>query len=129
MNRPETPGLLIPIPDVQAEHDERHIAIERVDIKGLRYPLPFADGNGAAQSTIATCNVYVALPEAQKGTHMTRLVELLEELALPGAAPLTVAGLRPLADSLLARLHAPGSSSETSVPFFVCKTAPVSGVV
>ena len=64
MNRPETPGLLIPIPDVQAERDERHIAIERVGIKGLRYPLPFADGNGAAQSTIATCNVYVALPEA-----------------------------------------------------------------
>jgi len=128
MNRPETPGLLIPIPDVQAERDERHIAIERVGIKGLRYPLPFADGNGAAQSTIATCNVYVALPEAQKGTHMSRLVELLEELALPGAAPLTVAGLRPLVDSLVARLHAPGGRIEIAFPFFVRKTAPVSGV-
>ena len=94
MNRPESPSRLIPIPDVQAERDERRIAIERVGIKGLRYPLPFADGDAPAQATIATCNVYVTLPESQKGTHMSRLVELLEERALSGAEPLTVAGLR-----------------------------------
>jgi hypothetical protein len=38
MNRPESPNLLIPIPDVQAERDDRQLAIERVGIKGLRYP-------------------------------------------------------------------------------------------
>jgi len=127
MNRPESPDRLIPIPDVQAARDDRRIAIERVGIKGLRYPMPFADG-GAVQSTIATCNVYVALPEMQKGTHMSRLVELLEARALPGAEPLTVAGLRAFVDGLVARLDAPGGRIEIAFPFFVRKTAPVSGV-
>ena len=127
MNRPESPSHLMPIPDVQAGRDERRLAIERVGIRGLRYPLPFSDG-GAVQSTIATCNVYVALPEEQKGTHMSRLVELLEERAAPGSAPLTVAGLRLFVDELVVRLNAPGGRIEISFPFFVRKTAPVSGV-
>jgi len=59
------------------------------------------------QSTIATCNVYVALPEMQKGTHMSRLVELLEARALPGAEPLTVAGLRAFEQWLEALLDSP----------------------
>ena len=117
----------MPMPDVQSGHDDRKLAIERVGIKGLRYPLPFADGV-TSQSTIATCNVYVRLPEAQKGTHMSRLVELLEERALPGAAALTVAGLRPFVDELVSRLDAPGGRLEIAFPFFVRKIAPVSGV-
>ena len=128
MNRPETPGFLFPIPDVQAGRDERRLAIDRVGIKGLRYPLPFADGDGAVHTTIATCDVYVALPEEQKGTHMSRLVELLERHATPGAEPLTVAGLRDFVEALTERLSAPGGRVEISFPFFVRKIAPVSGV-
>src|SRR6476661_8486873 len=109
MNRPESPAHLIPIADVQSTRDERHLAIDRVGIKGLRYPLTFADG-GDARATIATCSVYVALPEEQKGTHMSRLVAFLEERALPGAAPLTVAGLRDFVLELVSRLGAPGGS-------------------
>ena len=91
MNRAEQPAILVPIPDVQSGRDERRIAIDQVGIKGLRYPLPFMDRDGVARTTIATCNVYVALPEDRKGTHMSRLVALLEERAAPGAVPLTVA--------------------------------------
>jgi GTP cyclohydrolase I len=128
MNRPETPSRLIPIADVQAGPDDRRLAIERVGIKGLRYPLPFSDGGDAVQRTIATCSVYVALPEQQKGTHMSRLVELLEAHAAPGAPPLSVAGLRAFIDELVARLDAPGGRLEIAFPFFVRKLAPVSGV-
>ena len=127
MNRPESPSRLIPIPDVQAERDERRIAIERVGIRGLRYPLSFQDGDDV-HATVATCAVYVELPEEQKGTHMSRLVELLEARALPGADPLTVAGLRAFVDALVARLDAPGGRIEFAFPYFVRKTAPVSGV-
>jgi GTP cyclohydrolase IB len=128
MNRPETPSRLMPIPDVQAARDHRQLAIERVGIKGLRYPLPFADGGSPAQSTIATCNVYVTLPEDQKGAHMSRLVELLEERAAASAEPLTIGGLREFAEQLVARLHAPGGRIEIAFPYFIRKTAPVSGV-
>jgi GTP cyclohydrolase I len=94
MNRPETPNHLMSIPDVQSSRDERRLAIDQVGIKGLRYPLPFTDGDGEPRTTIATCSVYVALPEAQKGTHMSRLVALLEDRETPGAAPMSVAALR-----------------------------------
>ncbi|HEX6137466.1 MAG TPA: GTP cyclohydrolase FolE2 [Casimicrobiaceae bacterium] len=128
MNRPETPSRLMPIPDVQAGRDERRLAIDRVGIKGLRYPLPFVDGDDVVHTTIATCDVYVALPEEQKGTHMSRLVALLEQHATPGAAPLSVARLRGFVEELTARLHAPGGRLEIAFPFFVRKIAPVSGV-
>ena len=129
MNRPESPSRLIPIPDVQAERDERRIAIEHVGIKGLRYPLPFADGDGAgAADDRDVQRLRRRCPSTHKGTHMSRLVELLEERALSGAEPLTVAGLRRFVEALVARLDAPGGRIEIAFPFFVRKTAPVSGV-
>jgi GTP cyclohydrolase IB len=128
MNRPESPDRLRAIPDVQSSRDERDIAIDHVGIKGLRYPLPFADRDGEARTTIATCNVYVALAAEHKGTHMSRLVALLEARAAPGALPLTLAGLRLLVEELVQRLEAPGGRIELAFPFFVRKTAPVSGV-
>ena len=128
MNRPEKPGGLIHIPDVQSGRDERRLAIDHVGIRGLRYPLQFADHDDIAYPTIAVANVYVALAEDRKGTHMSRLVMLLEELALPGARPLTVAGIDALLDDLVARLDAPGGRIELAFPFFVRKIAPVSGI-
>ena len=128
MNRPDDPSRLIPIPDTQGRADDRDIAIDQVGIKGLRYPLPFVDRDGEAHTTIATCNVYVALPADRKGTHMSRLVALLEDRAAPGAEPVSVAGLRGLLDDLTTRLEAPGGRIELAFPFFVRKLAPVSGV-
>lgn len=128
MNRPETPGRLIPIPDLQSTRDERHLAIDRVGIRGLRYPLSFADGAGDVHATVATCGVYVALPEERKGTHMSRLVALLEERATPGATPISIGGLRGFVEELVTRLGAPGGRLEIEFPYFVRKLAPVSGV-
>jgi GTP cyclohydrolase I len=128
VNRPETPRTAFPIPDVQSRPDGRRTAIDQVGIRGLRYPLLFADGDGAAQPTIATCNVYVALAEDRKGTHMSRLVALLESRSEPGQPPLSAANFRGLLDTLVTLLDAPGGRIEIAFPFFVRKSAPVSGV-
>ena len=128
MNRPENPSTLMAIPDVQSGSDERNLAIDQVGIRGLRYPLAFADGDAPAQSTIGTFAVMVALPEDRKGTHMSRLIEMLEELTAPGAAPLSVPGMRALLDQLVVRLDAPAGRIEVAFPWFVRKTAPISGV-
>jgi GTP cyclohydrolase IB len=129
MNKPQQPDdMLAPIADVQARHDDRDIAIDQVGIRGLRYPLAFVDADGVARGTVATCDVYVALPAAQKGTHMSRLVALLEEHAAASAPPVSVANFRALLDDLVTRLDAPGGRIQFAFPFFVRKTAPVSGV-
>jgi GTP cyclohydrolase IB len=127
MNHPDSLDKLVPMPDVQSAPDHRELAIDQVGIRGLRYPLPIADRDGV-QTTIADCSVFVALPADRKGTHMSRLVALLEERALPGAEPIGVLTLRGLVDALVARLDVPGGRIELAFPFFVRKLAPVSGI-
>jgi GTP cyclohydrolase I len=127
MNQHEPSALLMPMPDVQSASDDRQLAIDHVGIRGLRYPLPIADRDGV-QTTIADCAAYVALPADRKGTHMSRLVALLEERAMPGARPLSVDAIPGLLDSLVARLDAPAGRLELAFPFFVRKKAPVSGI-
>ncbi|MBN8777648.1 MAG: GTP cyclohydrolase I FolE2, partial [Thiomonas arsenitoxydans] len=71
------------IPDIQSTVDERHIAIQRVGVKGLRYPLNVRLRDGSIHPSIAQVTADVALPAEKKGTHMSRFVELLE--AMPEA--------------------------------------------
>ena len=120
MNRPEAPG----IPDVQSHPDARKLAIDRVGIRGLRYPMQFADGASPPQATVGCFNGYVALPAEQKGTHMSRLVALIDEKR----EGLSLAGMSALLDTMLQRLDADGGRIEIDFPWFMRKAAPVSGV-
>ena len=111
------------IPDTQSGRDERHLEIQRVGIKRLRYPLKLRIG-AAAQSTVALWSLDVALPAEQKGTHMSRFVAWLDALE----APLDTAELRRASGDMLERLHATRGRIEASFVFFLRKRAPVSGV-
>ena len=105
---------MFPIPDVQSRPDGRRVAIDQVGIRGLRYPLSFADRDGVAQPTIATCNVYVALPEDRKGTHMSRLIALLETRSEPGQPPLSVANFSAMRCSICCRVDCAAAASISS---------------
>ncbi|MCK5922346.1 MAG: GTP cyclohydrolase I FolE2, partial [Methylococcales bacterium] len=48
--------------DVQASHDARNIAIDKVGIKDIRHPMRITDRDGVEQHTVATFNMYVELP-------------------------------------------------------------------
>ena len=111
------------IPDTQSERDERHLAIQRVGVKSLRYPLQLHIGN-AVLATVATWALDVALPADQKGTHMSRLVAWVDALD----KPLDAATLRDELTSMLHKLHATEGRIEAEFPFFIRKRAPVSGV-
>ncbi|MDE1952190.1 MAG: GTP cyclohydrolase I FolE2 [Betaproteobacteria bacterium] len=112
------------IPDIQSTTDTRHIPIQRVGIKSLRYPLSVRMADGSNQSTVAMVDADVALPAEQKGTHMSRFIEILEAIA----APLDYAGLIALAQTMRLRLQADIGRLELRFPLFVRKAAPVSGV-
>ena len=75
MNAPE----YLPLPDTQSLPDVRALPIERVGVKGLRYPVALRAADGAVQNTIAEFGMYVGLAHDVKGTHMSRFVEVLEE--------------------------------------------------
>jgi len=66
--------------DVQSQPDFRNIPIDKVGIKNLRYPITVRDRRDGFQHTIALINMFVDLPHNNKGTHMSRFVELLHLL-------------------------------------------------
>ncbi|MEO8155662.1 MAG: GTP cyclohydrolase FolE2 [Rhizobacter sp.] len=111
------------IPDTQSERDERHLAIQRVGVKDVRYPLTLRTGK-TTQPTIGLWDLDVALPAEQKGTHMSRFVAWLDALN----EPLDVATLRTHFTAMLEKLHATDGRIEVRFPFFIRKRAPVSGV-
>ena len=112
------------MPDVQSTPDTRQIPIQRVGVKGVRHPLTVRTQSGEVQPTVGTWNLDVHLPAEQKGTHMSRFVALLEE----NKAPLEPAAFRTLLAAMLEKLEAEAGRIEVSFPYFVNKTAPVSGV-
>ena len=73
LNAPE----YLPLPDTQSLPDVRALPIERVGVKGLRYPVALRAADGAVQNTIAEFGMYVGLAHDVKGTHMSRFVEVL----------------------------------------------------
>lgn len=113
------------IPDIQSAMDDRHIAIQRVGVKSLRYPLSVRMADGSTQPTVAMVDADVALPAEKKGTHMSRFVEMMEGID----APLDHAGLVTLMQAMLRRLQADVGRLEFRFPLFVRKAAPISGVL
>jgi GTP cyclohydrolase IB len=114
------------IPDTQSERDERHLAIQRVGVKDVRYPLQLRVA-GVVQASAALWDLDVALPAEKKGTHMSRFVAWLNDLELLDA-PLDAATLRARMAVMLERLGATEGRIEARFAFFLRKRAPVSGV-
>ena len=120
MNSPESNF----IPDVQSSADTRHLAIDRVGIKGIRHPVRVKDKSVGVQHTIATFNMYVHLPHNFKATHMSRFVEILNQ----HEREISVESFEKILHEMVKRLEAKSGYIEMSFPYFVNKTAPVSGV-
>lgn len=114
---------LTTIPDVQSTVDTRRIAIQRVGVKGVRYPITVKTPTSTLP-TVATWNMYVHLPEDKKGTHMSRFIALLED----NHAPMDVASFAQLMSKMVMLLEADTGRIELNFPYFINKTAPVSGV-
>ncbi len=121
MNDTSTPRA---IADIQASPDNRNIPIDKVGIREIRHPVRVAQRGGGEQHTVATFNMYVDLPHHFKGTHMSRFVEVLEE----HEREISVSALRRMLPEMTERLGAESGHIEMSFPYFLDKTAPITGV-
>ena len=110
--------------DVQGLADNRRIAINRVGIKEVRYPVKILERSGGIQHTIATFSMYVGLPHNFKGTHMSRFVEILNVHECEISAQTFSAMLR----EMMRKLEAENGHIEMNFPYFIGKSAPISGV-
>jgi GTP cyclohydrolase I len=110
------------MPDMQTRLDTRKIAIDKVGVKDISYPIVVMDKNRKFQHTVARINMYVDLPHHFKGTHMSRFVEILntyrEEIALDK--------LETILQDMKKKLGASSAHLEMEFPYFIEKRAPVS---
>ena len=63
--------------DVQNESDDRNLAIDRVGISGISWPISVPDRENGVQETVAEVSLSVSLPQDYRGTHMSRFIEVL----------------------------------------------------
>lgn len=111
------------LPDVQSHGDQRAVAIDRVGISSLRWPLVVLDRQQRAQSTVATLAISVGLPHRSRGTHMSRFIEVLNE----HRGELTMRTLPAIMVAIRERLEAETARMEISFPYFLDRCAPISG--
>ena len=108
--------------DVQNQRDYRNIPIDRVGIKNLKYPITVRDKREGHQPTVATINMYVNLPHRDRGTHMSRFVEMLH-LFRPAVS---LKNFSVILEEMKRHLNAASAHVDVTFPYFIEKKAPVS---
>ena len=109
--------------DVQSMKDDRRIPIQKVGVKGARYPITLLDRSHGKQHTTATVNLFADLPHDFKGTHMSRFIEVFESYRSDLSMPRFLSMLEEIRKSLEART----AYADLHFPYFIEKKAPVSG--
>lgn len=112
-----------PLHDVQSGRDHRELRIDKVGVRGLRFPIQIRDKARSHQNTIATIEMCVDLPKEFKGTHMSRFIEVLNA----HGSIVHVENIEDILRAMQAKLHADTAHLEMEFPFFLTKKAPVTG--
>ena len=111
--------------DTQNLPDHREVAIDRVGVTNLRFPIQVRDKAHSSQNTVATVSLTVDLPHQFKGTHMSRFIEVLNE----HGSVIHVDNIREILQHLQKRLNAEQAHVEFDFPFFIEKRAPITGAL
>jgi GTP cyclohydrolase I len=109
--------------DKQSEPDFRQLRIDKVGVRGLRFPIQVKDKAHSVQNTVAVIGMFVDLPKEFKGTHMSRFLEVLNA----HGNIVHVENIREILYAMQAKFHAATSHLEMEFPYFMEKRAPVSG--
>ncbi|MBL8047296.1 MAG: GTP cyclohydrolase I FolE2 [Chthonomonas sp.] len=111
------------LPDMQNSADERNIAIDKVGVRNVMYPISVLDRAAGTQRSVGNFQLTVDLPKEFKGTHMSRFLLVLNEYS----HEISVKAIPAMLQTLRERLNAASAHMEVSFPFFMEKKAPVTG--
>lgn len=109
--------------DKQSERDHRNVPIDKVGVRGVRFPIQIRDKAYEIQNTVATIGMYVDLPKEFKGTHMSRFIEVLNA----HGHIVHVENIPDILKAMQTKLHAQTAHLDMEFPFFLSKKAPVTG--
>ncbi|HEY2328352.1 MAG TPA: GTP cyclohydrolase FolE2 [Verrucomicrobiae bacterium] len=118
----KTKAVALTLDDKQSERDTRELRIDKVGVRGLRFPIQVRDRTRRVQNTVATIGMFVDLPKEFKGTHMSRFVEVLNA----HGNIIHVENIKDILRELQTKLHSATSHLEIEFPYFMSKKSPVS---
>ncbi|MEM9554649.1 MAG: GTP cyclohydrolase FolE2 [Acidobacteriota bacterium] len=108
--------------DIQNSFDERNVAIDKVGVRNIRYPIVIMDRDrDAPQHTVGTIAMTVDLPHHFKGTHMSRFLEVLNQYH----GEISVTNLPEILETMCERLDAETAHFKVDFTYFMTKSAPV----
>lgn len=108
--------------DVQNQADTRGIKIQRTGVSKVRLPILISDG-GKIQQVAAQICFTVSLSEKIRGTHMSRLMEILTDWT---ATPITISDVEKILLDAQKKLDADFSAIKIEFKYFVEQSAPIS---
>lgn len=108
--------------DKQNEPDYRKLRIDKVGVRGLRFPIQVRDKTHVVQTTIAMIGMFVDLPHHFKGTHMSRFIEVLNA----HGNSIHVENIYDILQAMQKKLNAATAHLEIEFPYFMSKKSPVS---
>jgi GTP cyclohydrolase I len=108
--------------DMQSRRDHRELPIDKVGVRGLRFPIQVRDRAHSVQNTVATIGMFVDLPKEFKGTHMSRFIEVLNA----HGSVIHVENIGEILRAMQKKFHAATSHLEIEFPYFMVKKSPVS---
>lgn len=110
--------------DVQSEKDFRNVSLKKVGINGLKWPIVVKEKSGGVQSTISQMALSVDLPADIRGTHMSRFVELVNDLK-----EITPKEIEKALDKLKEKLSAKTAHLKIDFDYFIKKPSPVTDII
>jgi GTP cyclohydrolase I len=110
--------------DIQNLPDHRDLPLAKVGVKGLEYPIRVLDKVKKVQHTTGRADLFADLPRHFKGTHMSRFIEIFHRYREDLSMPRFLDMLRVIRIDL----EAESAFGSLSFPYFLEKTAPVSGL-
>jgi GTP cyclohydrolase I len=121
------------LPDIQSSTEDRGVSLDNVGVTNLVYPINIrirpADGVEETVNVISTVGKFeasVRLPKVQRGTHMSRLVSVIEKNR---SSRMNLLNLQKLAIQLCEILEADASRISVNFDYFSPKAAPASNEV
>ncbi len=109
--------------DVQSQQDTRGVYINKVGVKNLVFPIEIRNREGEWVSTAATISLFVGLNAQQKGTHMSRFVEIISR-----KHRIDLMEMKTILEEMCEKLEAENSYIQLKFDYFIEKQAPVTGI-
>ena len=107
--------------DIQSEQDTRAVPLQKVGVKGVKYPVTVLDKTSKKQQTTATVDLFVNLPHNYKGTHMSRFIEVFHKYH----EDISMHQFLDMLEEMRTKLSAQKAFGRVEFPYFIEKKAPV----